>query len=321
MNVHQALAQVMRDVSAVGKNQRNREQNFNFRGIDDVYNEVHPLLAKHGLIMCPEVTQASYSERATKSGGMLQVTRLLVRYHVWADDGSTMTIGPVAAEGMDSGDKSASKAMAMGHKYALFQTLLLPTADSDPDGDSPGQEDPPQPGTNKMPNGKPAPAPDRPSPGVDPKDILPAIGDHPAVLALHPMQAWSRREIGAYIEDVGGGHRPKMLEILQACVPNATNVSGLPDSQLPRLRLGLAILRLHKGVLAEAKAWCQVATQGHVSWVTDEIEGVSGRACKINDTQDCAPIWRVLMSMQKAKTVTTQTPTGSNTEGNEETPF
>ena len=39
---------------------------------------------------------------------------------------------------MDSGDKAANKAMAIGHKYALLQVLCIPTEDMvDPDSESP----------------------------------------------------------------------------------------------------------------------------------------------------------------------------------------
>jgi hypothetical protein len=38
---------------------------------------------------------------------------------------------------MDSGDKAASKALAIGHKYALLQALCIPTEDmADPDSES-----------------------------------------------------------------------------------------------------------------------------------------------------------------------------------------
>ena len=44
MKVYQAIAYVMRDMSAEGisKDRRNQQQNYNFRGIDDVYNALSP---------------------------------------------------------------------------------------------------------------------------------------------------------------------------------------------------------------------------------------------------------------------------------------
>jgi hypothetical protein len=39
----------------------------------------------------------------------------------------------VASEGIDYGDKATSKAMSMALKYALFQTLMIPTEEADPD--------------------------------------------------------------------------------------------------------------------------------------------------------------------------------------------
>ena len=54
-NIYQAMAEVMKDIDAVGKNQKNQQQGFKFRGIDDVYNAVHPILAKHGVFTVPTV--------------------------------------------------------------------------------------------------------------------------------------------------------------------------------------------------------------------------------------------------------------------------
>lgn len=39
--IHQAIAGVMKDVGAVGKDRSNQQQGFKFRGIDDVMNALH----------------------------------------------------------------------------------------------------------------------------------------------------------------------------------------------------------------------------------------------------------------------------------------
>ena len=53
MNIYQAISAVMADVEAIKKDKDNRQQGFKFRGIDDVYNAVHPILAKHGVFSLP----------------------------------------------------------------------------------------------------------------------------------------------------------------------------------------------------------------------------------------------------------------------------
>ena len=134
-NIYQAMAAMMADVDAIGKKQRNAQQGFNFRGIDDVYNAVHPLLAKNGIFCTPEVLTERTEDRTTAKGSHLIYRVLTIRYTFWAADGSSVS-ATVIGEGMDSGDKAANKAMAVAHKYALLQTLCIPTEDMvDPDSE------------------------------------------------------------------------------------------------------------------------------------------------------------------------------------------
>lgn len=134
MSVHKRMIEVLADVCAIEKNQENAGQGFKFRGIDDVYNALHPLFAKHGILWAPRVVSSEYVERRTKSGGGLTHCRLSVIYDVSAADGTAMTVGPVMGEAMDSGDKASSKALSIAFKTAVFQTFVIPTqGDNDPD--------------------------------------------------------------------------------------------------------------------------------------------------------------------------------------------
>lgn len=142
MRIFEAMAEVMRDVDAIGKNQKNQQQGFKFRGIDVVYNAVHPIFAKHGVFTAPTVLAERTEERQTRSGGNLIYRILTIKYTFFASDGSSFET-TVVGEGMDSGDKGANKAMAVAHKYALLQTLCIPTEDMiDPDSQVPEQSVP-----------------------------------------------------------------------------------------------------------------------------------------------------------------------------------
>lgn len=126
----------MREASHIGKDQKNSAQGFKYRGIDDVYNGLHSIFAKHGVYMTPEVLDRRREERTNKSGTVLAFTILRMRYTFYAEDGSSVSC-VVDGEGMDSGDKSSNKAMAVAHKYALLQTFLIPTAETkDPDAET-----------------------------------------------------------------------------------------------------------------------------------------------------------------------------------------
>lgn len=143
--IYQQLGKIMAAAKAIGKDSENRQQGFNFRGIDAVMNHLHPLFAKHGVVVLPEVLSERSEERITKKykdnsgnekGGTTLIYRILeIRFRFVADDGSVAT-STVIGEGMDSGDKAANKAMAVGLKYALTQMLLLPYDEIDPDAES-----------------------------------------------------------------------------------------------------------------------------------------------------------------------------------------
>jgi len=130
------ITAIAKDISAIGKNNKNQQQGFYFRGIDDVYNAIQPLLAKHEVFTVPEVMEDRTEERLSKSGGTLIYRVLKMKYTVYASDGSCLS-GVVIGEGMDSGDKAANKAMAIAHKYFLLQTFCVPTENGlDPDSES-----------------------------------------------------------------------------------------------------------------------------------------------------------------------------------------
>ena len=132
-----AMASVMDQVGAIGKDSANKQQGWKFRGIDAAYNAIHPLLALNRIITVPRVTGLiSRMTVPTKNGGTMNYTMLSVEYDfVCTIDGSKITVGPIYGEGMDSADKSTAKALAVGHKYAIFQTWCIPTSDM-PDGDA-----------------------------------------------------------------------------------------------------------------------------------------------------------------------------------------
>lgn len=133
--IYSAMAAVMADTSAIGKDQRNQQQGFQYRGIDDVYNAMHGILAKHGIFTAPEVLEKTREERTNNKGTVLAFVTLRMKYTFWAKDGSSVSC-IVEGEGMDSGDKATNKAMAIAHKYALLQTFCIPTAEQkDPDAE------------------------------------------------------------------------------------------------------------------------------------------------------------------------------------------
>lgn len=134
--IYEALAAVMADVKAVGKDSRNLQHNFNFRGIDAVVNAANPALVKHGVIVVPELLKKEYGTvEVGKNRTRMAHCQVEVCYRFYGPDGSNIPV-TVPGEAMDSGDKATAKAMSVAFRTALIQALALPTDEPDPDANS-----------------------------------------------------------------------------------------------------------------------------------------------------------------------------------------
>ena len=136
MSVYKAINAVQLELSkeGIGKDRKNVQQGYSFRGIDDVYNVLSPLLGKHGLCILPRVLSREVVERQTAKGGTLFYVTVDMEFDfVSSEDGSKHTVR-TAGEAMDSGDKATNKAMSAAYKYAAFQSFAIPTeGDNDAD--------------------------------------------------------------------------------------------------------------------------------------------------------------------------------------------
>lgn len=138
MEVYKVISAVAKEMAEQGisKDRENRQQGFNFRGIDQVYNALAPMLAKHGLVILPRITERTVTERATKNGGVLFYVVVKAEFDfVATEDGSKHTV-TTYGEAMDSGDKATNKAMSIAYKYAAFQAFCIPTEQTAIDADA-----------------------------------------------------------------------------------------------------------------------------------------------------------------------------------------
>lgn len=144
--IYGAIAAVSREVGAIQKSRRNQQQGFNFRGIDDVYNAFHSVLAKHGVFSTSEILDVLEDTRQTRNGGNMYHVRMRIAWTFHASDGSSVTT-VTRGEALDSADKASNKAMATAHKYAFFQMFTVPLdpgSVDDPDAESPEDTAPKQ---------------------------------------------------------------------------------------------------------------------------------------------------------------------------------
>lgn len=140
--IYKKLGEVMGKIGAIDKGQKNVQQGFMFRGIDDFMNALHGLMAEAGIIILPseiEHLQENF-ETVNKEGRKnLQFrTRLHLRFtFVSTEDGSSVTADGWG-EAADNGDKGYNKCKSIALKYVLMQMFLVPTKDiADPDKETP----------------------------------------------------------------------------------------------------------------------------------------------------------------------------------------
>ena len=140
--VYKAINEVQAELCklGIGKDQKNKQQGWNFRGIDDVYNALAPMLPKAKLCILPRVIERNVTERVTKNSTTLFYVDVKVEFDfVSAIDSSCHTV-TTYGEAMDSGDKATNKAMSAAYKYACLQTFCIPL-EGMPDADA---ETPPE---------------------------------------------------------------------------------------------------------------------------------------------------------------------------------
>ena len=135
-HVYTAINNVQAELSKEGisKGRKNAQQGYAFRGIDDVYGAISPLLAKEGLVLLPHYTERTVVERTTTKGGLLFYVTVKGTFEIVdAKDGSVTTC-ETYGEAMDSADKATNKAMSAAYKYVCLQTFCIPTeGDNDAD--------------------------------------------------------------------------------------------------------------------------------------------------------------------------------------------
>lgn len=137
--IYSLIGKAIGEIGAIGKDKTSKDRSggeqFKYRGIDQVYNALNPVMARLGIFFVPEVLDHKREEKTTRNGALLTYTIMTMRYTAYAPDGSNIQM-TVVGEAMDTGDKSTNKAMSVAMKYAMFQLFCIPTEEmKDPDAD------------------------------------------------------------------------------------------------------------------------------------------------------------------------------------------
>lgn len=220
-NVYAGIAAVSEEISKTGisKSRKNATQGYNFRGIDDVYNELAPILAKHRLVIVPRFLSRECTERQSKGGGALYAVIVEAEFDfVSAIDGSKHT-ARTYGEAMDSADKATNKAMSAAYKYAAFQTFCIPTeGDNDADSTTP-EVDPgpayPPPHHPPLPD-MPQPPPSRPQQRSQSNghgsDLLISEAQAKRLYAIAKKSGWEDQVLRDWLHDQYGYPSSKLIK-------------------------------------------------------------------------------------------------------------
>jgi|SRR5882724_8390952 len=135
VGVYAAICKVQKALAKYGiaKDRQNDQQNYAFRGIDDVYNALAYPLAEAQLCIIPRFTEREVVERVSASNKALFYVTVKGEFDLVGPDGSRHT-AIAFGEAMDSGDKATNKAMSAAYKYMCMQVFCIPTeGDNDAD--------------------------------------------------------------------------------------------------------------------------------------------------------------------------------------------
>lgn len=127
-----AIQRAINDMGGIGKTHDTKAKNaaysYKFRGIEDMYNVISPLMVHFGLVLTPYLESGRMSKITTKMGDVTYKSVVTMRYTLISIiDGSSIEVCFVG-EANDSGDKSSLKAQSQAQKAFYIQTFNIPTS-------------------------------------------------------------------------------------------------------------------------------------------------------------------------------------------------
>lgn len=138
-----AIAAITRDLPAIGKGESSKDIPYKFRGIETLMTHIAPLMAKHKLVIVPDVRSLTVNRDVENSKGRMAgwtETILHVGWTILGPEGGVVT-GATTGIGRDNSDKGANKAQTQAFKYLLMELFSIGDKDDDNDYTGPGVAD------------------------------------------------------------------------------------------------------------------------------------------------------------------------------------
>ena len=180
--IHKATLAVMAEVGVIGKDRTNPNQNYKFRGVDDVVERVGPLMVKHGITCAPRVLSYTAGFVTSSNGKPMSHVHVMVEHTYRAADGSSEVVTTLG-EAMDTGDKACPKAMSIALKYSHTEFFEIATFEKDRDTEEHSPEMAPRTQSGARPTTVPAAKPQS-APKAAPRPAQAAPGASTAVFGF-----------------------------------------------------------------------------------------------------------------------------------------
>lgn len=140
MNVYQKIAEVMKDIDYLQKDDRVETgggKGYKAISEEKVTSTVRKSLIKNGLVIVPvEQNRYRHDEKVLDKYGNEKVNRLTevdTKYRIQnIDDAEDYILASSSGSGVDTQDKGVGKAMTYAYKYLLLRTFAIPSGE-DPD--------------------------------------------------------------------------------------------------------------------------------------------------------------------------------------------
>lgn len=124
--IYPAIIEAMGKIEAISKERRNKEQGYNFRGVDDAMNALNPVLSAAGIFpVFHDIETILFEPIKSKkdANGFHTVRRYTFR--LYASDGSFVEI-KTEGQSIDYGDKTITKAQSVAYREMLYKTFVAP---------------------------------------------------------------------------------------------------------------------------------------------------------------------------------------------------
>lgn len=130
-----ALAAVKDEINKIGvaKERENKQQGFQYRGIDDALNSFSGPFARNKVLTAPVFKTNYRGDLKTRNSTVTHVVVECVCTFLSLEDGSSITVGPFEGEATDSLDKATTKATSVALRNLLFMTFTVPFGAEEPE--------------------------------------------------------------------------------------------------------------------------------------------------------------------------------------------